>query len=138
MDPIMMAAATAAGLFAKKLVEEAGGQAGKGLSATAGRLVAWIRRRGVEDPETGAAVTMVQVKPTDPTRVDLLGQVLAARIQADPALAQELAELVGDAEQAGDVQVTIGGAHISGGVHDDARVNQAGRDQIQLRVDPQP
>lgn len=138
MDPITMAAGTAAALFAKKLIEEAGGQAGKGLSAAAGRLVAWIRGRGSEDPETGAAVTMVQAKPADQARVDLLSQVLATRVQADPALAKELTELVGEAERAGDVQVTIGGAHISGGVHDQARVNQAGRDQIQVRLDPEP
>jgi hypothetical protein len=138
MDPITMAAGTAA-LFAKKLVEETGGQTGKGLSAAAGRLIAWIRRRGAEDPETGAAVTMVQAKPDDPVRVDLLGQVLAARVNGDPALAEELADLLlGDAKRAGDAQVTIGGAHISGGVHGHARVDQAGRDQIQLRLDPEP
>jgi hypothetical protein len=52
MDPITMAAATAAGLFAKKLLEEVGSQAGKSLSAATGKLVAWVRRRGAEDTET--------------------------------------------------------------------------------------
>ncbi len=133
-----MAAATAAGMFAKKLLEEAGGQAGKALSAATGRLVAWLCRTGEEDSETAAALTMVQARPADPTRVELLGQVLAARAQADPELASQLAELVGQAEQAGDVQVTIGGAHIRGGVHDHARVNQTGRDQIHLHLDREP
>jgi hypothetical protein len=132
MDPITMAALTAAGLFAKKLIEEAGSQTAKGLSAATGRLVAWLRRRGEEDTETGAALTMVQAKPSDQGRVDLLGQVLATRAASNPEVARELQQLVGEADRAGDVQVTIGGAHIHGGVHDHARVNQAGRDQIQL------
>jgi hypothetical protein len=138
MDPITMAAVTAAGLFAKKLIEEAGSQAGKGLSAATGRLVAWLRRRGEEDTETGAALTMVQARPADQARVDLLGQVLAARAASDPAVARELQQLVGDADQAGDVQVTIGGAHIHGGVHDHARVNQAGGDQLVVHRDDRP
>src|SRR6266516_4903698 len=134
VEPITMAAATAAGLFAKKLLEEAGGEAGKALSAAMSRLVAWLRRQG-DDSETAAALAMVQAKPADLARVELLGQVLAARAEHDAELARELAELVGQAERAGDVQVTIGGAHIEGGVHDYATVNQAGRDQVQLHVD---
>jgi hypothetical protein len=132
MDPVTMAAVTAAGLFAKKLVEEAGGQAGRNLSEATGRLVAWLRRRGEQDPETSAALTMVQARATDPARVEVLGQVLATRAADDPQLARELAELVGHAERAGDVQVLFGGAHVNGGVHDHATVEQAGRDQIRI------
>jgi hypothetical protein len=138
MDPITVVAVTAASLFAKKLIEEAGSQAGKGLSAATSRLVGWLRRRGEEDAETGAALTMVQAKPADQARVELLGQVLAARVVGDPALARELDQLVGEADRAGDTQVIIGGAHIQDGVHDHARVNQAGRDQIVLHRDGQP
>jgi hypothetical protein len=78
---------------------------------------------------------MVQAQPADSARMELLGQVLAARARSDPVFARELAELVGEADRAGDVQVRIGGAHIDGGVHDHARVNQAGRDQIVLPRD---
>jgi hypothetical protein len=137
VDPITMAAAGAAALFAKKVVEELGSQAGKSLSAAAGRLVEWLRRRGDEDSETAAALTMVQTRPNDQTRIGLLRQVLADRAAREPEFAEQLQRLVGEADHAGDVQVTIGGAHIHGGVYDEATVNQAGRDQIQVRLDPQ-
>jgi hypothetical protein len=137
MEPITMAAAGAAALFAKKVAEELGSQAGKSLSAAASRLVEWLRGKGGEDVETGAAMTMVQANPKDQTRIDLLGQVLADRAGKEPEFAEQLQRLVGEAEHAGDVQVTIGGAHIHGGVSGKARVNQAGRDQIQVRLDPQ-
>ena len=111
-----MLAAGAATLFATKMAEEAGSQAGKGLSAAAGRLVAWLRGKGQQDPETGAALTMVQAAPADQARIDLLAQVLATRANADPAFAKQLGELVGGAHQAGDVRLMIGGAHIHGWV----------------------
>lgn len=137
MDPITMAAAGAAALFAKKVAEELGSQTGKSLSAAAGRLVGWLRRRGDEDAETAAALTMVQARPDDQARIRLLGQVLAGRAAGEPGFAEQLQRLVGEAEHAGDVQVTIGGAHIHGDVSGEATVNQAGRDQIQVRLDPQ-
>jgi hypothetical protein len=59
VEPITTIAATAAALFAKKALEEAGGSAGKALSAAAGRLVGWVRRLASKDPEAGAAVTMI-------------------------------------------------------------------------------
>jgi hypothetical protein len=75
MEPISMLAAGAATLCATKVVEEAGSQAGQGLSAAAGRLVAWLRGKGREDTETAAAMTMVQFAATDQARIDLLAQV---------------------------------------------------------------
>jgi hypothetical protein len=132
MEPITAAATTAAVLFATKLLEEAGSQAGKALSAAAGRLVAWVRGRGKEDAETGAAVTMVEADPGDEVRVQLLGRVLAARAERDPQFGLELAELVGQAREAGDTITTVGGAHIHGNVSH-STVNQAGRDQYQVR-----
>jgi hypothetical protein len=131
MEPISMLAAGAATLFATKVVEEAGSQTGKGLSAAAGRLVAWLRGKGREDTETGAAMTMVQAAPSDQARIDLLAQVLATRAAADPAFAGELQELVGGAEQAGDVRLTIGGAHIHGNVSG-GTVTQVAGNQYQL------
>jgi len=46
VEPITTIAATAVVLFARKAIEEAGAATGKALSATAGRLVAWVRRLG--------------------------------------------------------------------------------------------
>lgn len=105
MEPITTAAAAAAGLFAVKLLEEAGSQTGKALSAAVGRLAAWVRRRGERDAETGAAVTMVVADPTDQRRIELLGRILGARATADPEFGQELVELVAQARQAGDTLV---------------------------------
>jgi hypothetical protein len=133
MDPIMVTAASAAAVFANSLLEEAGSQTGKGLPAAAGKLVAWLRRSGDGDSETAAAVTMVQSKPEDSARVELLGQVLSARAETDAEFARQLRLLVDEVGGANIVQVAVGGAQIHGGVHGNARVNQVGRDQIQLR-----
>jgi len=116
VEPISTLALAAATLFATRAADEAGSQAGKALSAATGRLVAWVRGKGHQDVETGAALTMVQAAPADQARIDLLAQVLAARAAADPAFAGELRELVGAAQQAGDVRLTIGGAHVHGNV----------------------
>jgi len=129
-----MAAAAAAALFAKKMVEESGTQVGKGLSSAVGRLVTWLRHRGSKDAEIGAAMTMVHADPTDQARVELLARVLADRVTSEPGIAQELLELVDQTRQAGDV-VTVGGAHIHGDVTG-GTVTQIGRDQYQLRDEP--
>ena len=134
MEPITMAAAAAA-IFATKVAEETGVQTGKGLSAAASRLVAWLRRKGNDDSETGAALTMVTANPNDHARVELLGRVLANRATADPDLAQELDDLVEQAQQAGDVRTTIGGAHIHGNVTG-GNVVQVGGNQYHFGTDP--
>jgi hypothetical protein len=134
MEPISALAAAAATVFATKAAEEAGGQAGKGLSAAAGRLVAWLRGKGREDAEAGAALTMVQAAPADQARIDLLAQVLATRATTDPAFAEQLRELVGGAQQAGDVRVTVGGAHIHGNVSG-GTVTQVAGDQLNVPGD---
>jgi hypothetical protein len=131
VEPISTLAVAAATLFATKMAEEAGSQTGKGLSAAAGRLVAWLRGKAHEDVEAGAALTMVQAAPADQARIDLLAQVLATRANADPAFAEQLGELVGGAQQAGDVRLTIGGAHIHGGVSG-GQVTQVGGDQYNV------
>jgi hypothetical protein len=134
VEPISMLAAGAATLFATKMAEEAGSQTGKGLSAAAGRLVAWLRGKGREDTETSAALTMVQAAPADQARIDLLAQVLATRASADPAFAGQLRELVSGAQQAGDVRLTVGGAHIHGNVSG-GQVTQIAGDQYQQPPD---
>jgi hypothetical protein len=131
MEPISMLAAGAATVFATKVIEEAGSQFGKRLSTAAGQVVAWLRGKGREDAEMGAAITMVQAVPADQARIDLLARVLATRATADPAFADELRELILRAQQAGDVQLTIGGAHIHGNVTG-STVTQVGGDQINL------
>ena len=133
MDPTTMAA-IAAGVFATKALEETGSQAGRELSAAAGRLVAWLRRSGAEDIETGAALTIVEADPGDQSRVDLLGKILAARVAADHHLEQQLQEHVTDVQQAGDIQLIVGGAHIHGSVSG-GTVTQVGRDQYRLLFD---
>jgi hypothetical protein len=100
VNPITDAAAAAAAVFARKLLEEAASQAGRALSAAADRVVTWIRRRGAEDAETGAAITMVDADPADRPRIELLGRVLAARAAADPEVGRELQELVRQAPEA--------------------------------------
>ena len=89
VNPVTDAAAAAA-VFARKLLEEAASQAVRALSAVADRVVTWIRRRGAEDAETGAAITMVDADPADRPRIELLGRVLAARTATDPELGREL------------------------------------------------
>jgi len=134
VEPISTLAIAAATLFATKAAEEVGSQAGKGLSAAAGQLVAWLRGKVDQDAETGAALTMVQAAPTDQARIDLLAQVLATRANADPAFASELRELVGGAQQAGDLRLTMGGAHIHGNVSG-GTVTQVAGDQYNVPDD---
>jgi hypothetical protein len=77
---------------------------------------------------------MVQAAPTDQARIDLLAQVLATRASADPAFAAELRDLVAGAQQAGDVRLTIGGAHIHGNVSG-GTVTQVAGDRYQQPPD---
>jgi hypothetical protein len=135
MEPISMLAAGAATLFATKMIEEAGSETGKGLSAAAGRLITWLRGKGREDPETGAAMTMVQAAPTDPGRIDLLAQVRTTRAAGDQGFAAELRDLVGRAQQAGDIRLAVGGAHIHGNVSGGTVTQIGGNQQLPAHPD---
>jgi hypothetical protein len=131
MEPVSVLATTAAALFAKNAIEEAGGSTGKALTAAAGKLAAWVRQLGHHDPEASAAVTMVDIDPADQARVALLSKILAARAASNPKLAAELGELVAAAREAGDVHVSADGVHIHGDVTG-GQVTQIGGDQYNL------
>jgi Sec-independent protein translocase protein TatA len=131
MDPISVIAGSAAAVFGTKMLEETGSQAGKALSAVAGKLVAWVRQLGKKDSEVNAAVTMVQADPADQTRVELLGKVLETKATADPEVATQLRELVEEVRRAGDVHASVGGAHIHGNLTG-GTVSQVGGNQYNL------
>jgi hypothetical protein len=105
VDPVSTAAVAAATLFATRLVEGASGEAAKALGGVVGRIVERIRRLAADDPETGAAVTLLEKRPSDEGRVAQLGEVIAARAAADPDLATEFVALIGEARQAGVVNI---------------------------------
>jgi hypothetical protein len=133
VDPTSAAAIAAATLFASKAIEGAGSEAGKALTGAPGRLLDWIRRRGAEDPETGAALTLAQAKPEDQQRISQLAQVLEARAAADHGFAVELLDLV---EATPEAKVLMSGAAYIGTVGGHANVTQVGRDQINIGLDP--
>ena len=87
--------------FARSAVEKSNGISGEGMPEVTGSLVEWIRKLADTDPEVGAALTIVLAAPTDETRVELLGKIVAARLDADPALAGQLHDLTGSVLQAG-------------------------------------
>jgi hypothetical protein len=87
--------------FARGAVGDSDGERGEALPEAASGLGEWLRQLAGGDPEVGAALTIVLAAPTDQTRVGLLGNVLAARSDADPALAGQLRSLVDSAPHAG-------------------------------------
>ena len=87
--------------IARSAVERSDGISGEGLPEATGSLDEWIRELADTDPEVGAALTIVLAEPTDETRVELLGKILAARLDADSALAGQLRDLTGSVLQAG-------------------------------------
>jgi hypothetical protein len=129
-DPISAAAFAVASVFASKALEGAGSQAGKAVTEAAGKLIAWLRRRGSEDPQTSAALVLLDSKPQDESRIAQLAEVIKTRAAGDPGFAAELLELVEATPEAQAVMMT-GGAYI-GRVSDHAKVTQIGRDQVNI------
>jgi len=107
VEPIATTAAAAAMTFASKIIEAAHGGTGQLHSGAAVRLVGFVQELAGRDREVGAAVTIVTADPADPTRVDLLARVVAARAEADPVLAGQLRELVHGAREAGEIRLSI-------------------------------
>ena len=134
VDPITTAATAAATVFASKAIEAAGTQAGKAVSESAGRLIAWLRRRGSEDPQTSAALVLLDAKPQDESRIAQLADVLKTQAVADPGFASELLALVKETPEAQAVIVT-GGAYI-GTVAGHAKVTQVGGNQVNIGRPP--
>jgi hypothetical protein len=87
--------------FARSAAEESDGGRGEALPEASSSLVEWLRQLADRDPEVGAALTIVLAAPTDQTRIELLGNILAARSDADPTLAGQLRNLADSASQAG-------------------------------------
>jgi len=80
--------------LAEMLVQK-GGEAGwKKAQALWGRLKAHVG----DDVEVTSAATMMAAKPEDEARQTMLAEVLGARLQENPTLAQELFDLLGGQE----------------------------------------
>jgi len=68
-----------------------------------------IRHRFKDDEEIESAVTLISKQPESETRQAMLGEILAARLESDPALSQELAALIAELSAQG-----LGGIVVSG------------------------
>src|SRR4029079_616459 len=111
IDPTIAAAgAAAAAVFSTELLKSAGSAAGKAVADVAARVVDLVRRVASRDPETGAAATLVEAKPTDEVRVAQLGGMFAERASDDEGLRTELLALIAEAREAG--ALPEAGAHI--------------------------
>jgi len=80
--------------LAEVIIEKGGEAAWKKAQVLWGRL----RARFGDDPEVTSAATMVAAKPEDEARQTMLAEVLGARLHENPALAQELSDLLGGQE----------------------------------------
>ena len=72
------------------------------------RLVSLLAEVASRDQEAEAAVALVTADPTDPTRIEVLARVVAARAEADQVLAERLRDLVHGVEEDGEVRLSLG------------------------------
>ena len=79
----------------KKLAEVMAEQGGEAAWKKAQALWDKLQTRFHDDDEVQVMATMVAVKPEDETCQALLAGVLGARLQENPALAQDLLDLLG-------------------------------------------
>src|SRR5262245_29228896 len=100
VDPVSVGLMVA-GLFATKLVEGAGGEAGRRLVGAAAGVLDRVRAWATGDERLETAVQQVEKDPKDQPAVQLLGARLEQAAAADPAIAKELAELAESAESQG-------------------------------------
>jgi len=82
----------------KKLAEAITEQGGEAAWKKAQALWDKLQTRFQDDAEVQGAATMVAAKPEDEARQTMLAEVLGARLQENPALAQELFDLLGGQE----------------------------------------
>lgn len=82
----------------KKLAEVMAEKGGEAAWKKAQALWDKLQARFHDDAEVQGAATVVAVKPEDETRQTLLAEVLGGRLQENPALAQELFDLLGGQE----------------------------------------
>jgi len=81
-----------------KLAQVIGQKGGEAAWHKAQSLWDKLKARFGDDPELQSAATMVAAKPEDEARQTMLAEVLGARLQENPALAQELLDLLGGQE----------------------------------------
>jgi hypothetical protein len=79
----------------KKLAETIAQKGGEATWKTAQTLWTKIIAHFGNDPVVKSAATMVADKPEDETRQTMLAEVLGARLKENPALAEELLNLLG-------------------------------------------
>ena len=82
----------------KKLAEVMAEQGGEAAWKKAQALWDKLQTRFHDDAEVQVMATGVAVKPEDEARQTMLAEVLGARLQENPALAQELFDLLGGQE----------------------------------------
>jgi len=82
----------------KKLAEVMAEKGGEAAWKKAQALWDKLQTRFHDDAEVQVMATVVAVKPEDEARQTLLAEVLGARLQENPALAQELFDLLGGQE----------------------------------------
>jgi glycine/D-amino acid oxidase-like deaminating enzyme len=84
--------------FTPFLIEVIAQKGGEAAWKKAQALWDKLKARFEDDPEVKSAATMVAAKPEDEARQTMLAEVLGARLQENPALAQELFDLLGGRE----------------------------------------
>jgi hypothetical protein len=82
----------------KKLAEVMAEKGGEAAWKKAQALWDKLQTRFQDDAEVQSAATVVAVKPEDEARQTMLAEVLGARLQENPALVQELFDLLGGQE----------------------------------------
>jgi TPR repeat protein len=106
VEPIATTAAAAVATYASRLADTHGGREPI-RSGTAMRLVSLLAEVASRDQEAGAAVALVTTDPTDPTRIDVLARVVAARAEADSVLAERLRELVHGVKEDEEIRLSL-------------------------------
>jgi TPR repeat protein len=107
VEPIATTAAAAVATYASRLADTAHGGREPIRSGTAMRLVSLLAEVASRDQEAGAAVALVTTDPTDPTRIDVLARVVAARAEADSVLAERLRELVHGVKEDEEIRLSL-------------------------------
>jgi len=134
---IAVAAVKLVGPYLPKLLDAAKGarDVAEVLADTGGQAVqtvqkVWDSVKGLftSDDEVKAAGTMVAAKPTDAGRQEMLAEVLAQRLQSNPALAEEIVKLLGGEKRV--QEMTVGAE----GVIDRVRQTMEGAGQQMMKA----
>jgi hypothetical protein len=96
MDPSTIAI-VAASIIASRFSAEFVGQETIAASSTIRRIHEFVRSKSRGDAEVDEILNRLEAKPTSQPRTAELAEVLAERVETDPAFAAELARLVEEA-----------------------------------------